>query len=263
MTPSAASTGIGNHHSLDRRQAVGRPGQPLGRRLQSRARRDERTRRLRRCATVDAAVAAATEAAPVLGPDVAGRAGADPLRFPRARRAPQARAGRDPDARARQGPVRRAWRGQPRTRGRRVRLRPAAPPQGRVLRERVDRRRQLLHPPAARGGRGHHALQLPGDGADVDVSARDRLRERVHPEAVGEGSVGRAVLCRAPGGGRPAARRLQRRPRRQGGCRRHPGASGHSGGELRRVDADRPLHLRDRDASTASACRRSAARRTT
>ena len=32
--------------------------------------------------------------------------------------------------------------------------------------------------------RRHHAVQLPGDGADVDVPDRARLRQRVHPEAV-------------------------------------------------------------------------------
>ena len=53
------------------------------------------------------------------------------------------------------------------------------------------------------------------------------------------------------------------RPRRQGGGRRDPRPSGHRGGQLRRVDPDRPLHLRDAAPATASGCRRSAARRTT
>ena len=35
---------------------------------------------------------------------------------------------------------------------------------------------------------GHHAVQLPRDGADVDVGAGDRLRQHVRAEAVGEGS---------------------------------------------------------------------------
>ena len=46
----------------------------------------------------------------------------------------------------------------------------AAAHEGRVLRERLVGRRQLLDPPAARRRRRHHAVQLPGDGADVDVS---------------------------------------------------------------------------------------------
>ena len=99
----------------------------------------------------------------------------------------------------------------------------AAAPEGRVLRERLDRRRQLLDPPAARRRRRHHAVQLPGDGADVDVPARDRVREHLRPEAVGEGSVGRQLLRAScwPRPGLPAGR-LQRRPRRQGRGRRDP-----------------------------------------
>ena len=41
-------------------------------------------------------------------------------------------------------------------------------------------------------------------------------------------------------------RRLQRGAGRQGGGRRDPGAPDDRGGELRRLDADRALHLRDR-----------------
>ena len=33
-------------------------------------------------------------------------------------------------------------------------------------------------------GRGHHAVQLPRDDPDVDVRRRDRLRQRLHPQAV-------------------------------------------------------------------------------
>ena len=47
------------------------------------------------------------------------------------------------------------------------------------------------------------------------------------------------------GGGR-AGRRLQRRPRRQGRGRRAPRASRRRCPELRRLDADRAVHLRDR-----------------
>ncbi len=224
MAPTAPAS-IVNHHALDRRQAVGRVRQPLGRRLQSRPRRTERPRCLCRCGHCRRGGRRRDRRRAIVGPDVARRPGAHPLRLSRARRAAQARPRRDPDARARQGPVGRDGRGQPRTRGGRVRLRLAAPPQGRVLRERVDRRRQLLHPPAARGGRGHHPVQLPGDGADVDVSARHRVRQCLHPQAVREGPVRRPVLCRAPRRGRVATGCLQRRPRRQGGGRCHPRAS--------------------------------------
>ena len=48
-------------------------------------------------------------------------------------------------------------------------------------------------------------------------------------------------------GGRPAGRRVQRRARRQGGRRRDPGPPGCRRGQLRRLDADRPLHPRARE----------------
>ena len=50
---------------------------------------------------------------------------------------------------------------------------------------------------------------------------------------------------RAAEGGRPPGRRLQRRPRRQGRGRRAARAPGRRRGQLRRLDADRALHLRD------------------
>ena len=125
--------------------------------------------------------------------------------------------------RARQDPRRRARRGHPRPRGRRVRRRHPAPPEGRGHRERRHQRRQPLAAPAARGRRRHHAVQLPGDGADVDVPGRAGLRQRLHPEAVRARPVGRrCCLAELPDRGRPARRRLQRRQRRQGGGRRPP-----------------------------------------
>ena len=63
--------------------------------------------------------------------------------------------------------------------------------QGRLLRAGGDRRRRLLDPPAARRGRRHHAVQLPGHGAAVDVRQRHRLRQRLHPQAEREGPLGR------------------------------------------------------------------------
>ena len=78
-------------------------------------------------------------------------------------------------ARARQGALGRARRGDARARGDRVLLRPADAPQERVLRAGVDRHRRLLDPAAARRRRRDHAVQLPGDGAHVDVGAGDRV----------------------------------------------------------------------------------------
>ena len=48
---------------------------------------------------------------------------------------------------------------------------------------------------ARRRGR-HHAVQLPGDGADVDVRQRARVRQHVRAQAEREGSVGAA--CSSP-----------------------------------------------------------------
>ena len=62
--------------------------------------------------------------------------------------------------------------------------------------------------------------------------------------AFGFGEDGRALQA-----GRAARWRVQRRPRRQGGGRRDPRASGHQRGVVRRLDADREIHLRDLRAS--------------
>ena len=74
--------------------------------------------------------------------------------------------------------------------------------------------------------RRHHAVQFPGDGADVDVSDGDRVRQHVRAEAVGARPDAVAAPGRAAAGGGPAGRRVQRRSRRQGGGRRAARASG-------------------------------------
>ena len=53
--------------------------------------------------------------------------------------------------------------------------------------------RRLQHQAAARRGGRHHAVQLPGDGADVDVRQRPRVRQHVRAQAQREGSVGQHV----------------------------------------------------------------------
>ena len=55
----------------------------------------------------------------------------------------------------------------------------------------------LLDPPAARRGRRHHPVQLPGHGAAVDVRQRDRVRQRLRAQAEREGPVGLAAPRRA------------------------------------------------------------------
>ena len=104
----------------------------------------------------------------------------------------------------------------------------------------------VLDQAAGRGGRGHHPVQLPGHGADVDVPDRDRLRQHVRAQAVGEGPV-RVAAARPPvGRGGTARRRVQRGARRQGRGRRAADPPGNRRGQLRRVHADRPVRLRDR-----------------
>ena len=86
--------------------------------------------------------------------------------------------------RARQDPARRQGRRDPRPRGRRVLHRRAAPAEGRVHRRRRPRHRHVLDAPAARRRRRDHPVQLPGDDPDVEDVPGDRLRQRLHPEAL-------------------------------------------------------------------------------
>ena len=182
--------------------------------------------------------------------------------LPARRRAPRgSRAA--PHRRARQGPLRRARRGAARHRGDRVRLRDPAAPEGRLLRAGLDRDRRVLDPAAARRRGRHHAVQLPGDGAHVDVGARDRVRQHVHPQAVREGPVRVDPDRRAAQGGR-ASRTASSTSSRA--TRSRSTRSSSTPASRRSASSAR---LRSRATSTrpgrrpGSACRRSAARRTT
>ena len=64
--------------------------------------------------------------------------------------------------------------------------------------------------------RRHHAVQLPGHGADVDVLQRAGLRQHVRAQAQREGPVGLAAAGRPAAPGRAAGRRVQRRAGRPG-----------------------------------------------
>ena len=166
-------------------------------------------------------------------------------------------------ARARQDPRRCAWRACARHRGRGLRLRHSATAEGRVHAQHRPRHRQLLGPPAARRRGRHHAVQLSGHGADVDVSCRSGLREHVHPEAVRARPVDLdAHLGSVPGGGL-SGWCSECGARRQRGRRCAARSSGREGDQLRRLDADRGVRLFARHRLRASACRRSAAPRTT
>lgn len=58
-----------------------------------------------------------------------------------------------------------------------------------------------------RSGRDH-PVQLPGDGADVDVPAGAGLRQQFRPQAAGAGADGRRASGRAAERGRSAGRRV-------------------------------------------------------
>ena len=165
--------------------------------------------------------------------------------------------------RARQDLRRRQGRHPARPRSGRVRLRHPAPAQGRIHRGRRPRHRPVFDAPAARRRRRHHAVQFSGHDPDVEVRAGARLRQRLHPQALGARSVGADAACRTAGRGRTAGRRAQRRQRRQGSGRhaaRPIRASRRSASSAPRRSPNtstRPA------APTANACNASAAPRTT
>jgi len=90
---------------------------------------------------------------------------------------------------------------------------------------------------------GHLAIQFPGDDPDVEIRARDRLRQRVRPKTVGarsrgaDGAGGLMIEAGLPPG------ISQRRQRRQGSRRRHPRRSRYPRRRLRRFLADRAIYL--------------------
>jgi malonate-semialdehyde dehydrogenase (acetylating) / methylmalonate-semialdehyde dehydrogenase len=137
-------------------------------------------------------------------------------------------------------------RGRPRPREHRVRLRRAAPAEGRLLRAGLHRRRRVLDPPAARRRGRHHPVQLPGDGADVDVRQRHRVRQHLRAQAVREGPVGVAVHRRAAGrGGSPGRRastscRATRWPSTAARAPRRRGVSASSARPRSRSTSTRP-----------------------
>ena len=132
---------------------------------------------LAEAADVDAAVQAAREAFETLGRRLAHAPRARDVRVPRPRRASTSTSSRGSSP-SEHGKVlrRREGRGDPRAGGRRVRVRhcrscsrASSPTRSRPD---VD---ALLVPPAARRLRRHHAVQLPGDGPDVDAPDGDRV----------------------------------------------------------------------------------------
>ncbi len=192
-------------------------------------------------ADVDRAVAAARAAQPAwreVPPQERARARpgaprrADP-ESPGAHRARHRRHGQDPRRRGR--------RGRPRHRVGRVGGRYPPPAQGRDARGSGIRHRRRAGPPARRGGRRDHPLQLPGDDPALVPALRRRLRQRLRPQALRAGSPALPANLRADRRGRdlPAGRR-QPRPRRPGGGRVDPGSRPGGRGLLRRPGEARP-----------------------
>ena len=218
----------------------------------------------RRAEEVDRAVQAAKAAFPAWRAlSLARRAELffrDPRALPRAPRGPRAAAHR----RARQGALRRDGRGRARARGDRVLLRHPDAAEGRLS---PSRRRPAIDVYSIRQPlgvvAGHHAVQLPGDGPDVDVGAGARVRQHVRAQAVREGSV-RVAAARPSCSPRRASRTAsstsstatRSRSTRCSSTRTSP----RSRSSARRRSRSTSTRRRPR---TASAARRSAARRTT
>ena len=268
----------------DRRAASGstapRPGPrpPLDRRRTRRrdvgtrrARSSTRPRDVRRARSTSprsrrsiAAVAAAAAAFPAWRATSIAQAGRDHVPDPQPRRRPPQGDRGAPDRRARQGALRRPGRGRARPRDRRVRLRHPAAAQGRVLASRLSTGidvysiRQPLGVVAGITPFNFPAM-VPmwmfamaiacGNTFILKPSEKDPSRLDLH---------GRAAQ-----GGRRARRRLQRRPRRQGRGRRDPRAPGRRRGLASSARRRSPATSTRPGRGTASACRRSAARRTT
>ena len=130
-------------------------------------------------------------------------------------------------------------------RGDRVRVRDPDAPQGRLLRAGVDRHRRVLDPPAGRRRRGHHPVQLPRDGA----RGCGRLRL---PAATASFSSPRRRICPRQASPPSSSRRPVSRTASSTSCmatrwRSTPSSNTRAScGLVRRLDADRAVHLRDR-----------------
>ena len=146
-------------------------------------------------------------------------------------------------ARARQDLRRRQGRGRARARGRRVLLRHRPSHARRLHRAGRLRHGHLVDPPAGRRGGGHHAVQLPDHDPVLDGRHGGGLRQRLHPEALGEGPERADAAGRAVRRGRRAGRHLPGAERRQGRGRCAAQASRRAGDLLRRLDGDRRVRL--------------------
>ena len=165
--------------------------------------------------------------------------------------------------RARQDLSRRQRRHPARPGSGRIRLRHSASAERRIHRERRPWHRSLFGAPTARRGRRHYPVQFPGDDPVMEMRAGDRLRQCLHPQAVGTRSFRADANCRTVHRGRLAARHSQCRQWRQGSGRY---AADRRAASRRSASSARPISRSTfiRPARrTASACNVSAAPRTT
>ena len=187
------------------------------------------------------------------------------LRHPPGVHRPHRRHRRDDHPRDGQDLPRRAGRGGPLDREHRGRVRRADDDAGQHPGGRRDGHRLRDHPPAGRRRRQHRALQLPGDGAVLVPALRHRVRQRLRAEALRAGADDAGPDVRDHG-----------RRRRPAAGRRSTSSTARSTSSTRcstRPDIDAisfvgsaktaRVRLPRAGRATASACRRSAAPRTT
>src|ERR1700683_4544732 len=95
-------------------------------------------------------------------------------------------------------------------------MRHAEPDAGRIFKRYLPRHRFAHVPGAARRLRWNHAVQLPGDGADVDVPFCDRLWEYVYSETFGKSAPDANAVHGVAEGGGASRWRVSDHSRRQG-----------------------------------------------
>ena len=238
-------------------------GRASGRCVQSRDRRSRFARGTRESVRRRCRRGLREEGVRELGLGVDRKAHPRAVRLPRTGREAPRRSRADAHARTRQSALGCDRRGAARSRSDRVRVRHRRPDEGRLLGERLDRSRLVLDPPAARRRRGHHAVQLPGDGPDVDVPDRDRVREHVRVEAQRARSVASRIsapnCCRRPACPKACSTSCTATRSRSIACSNTPTSPPSASSDRRPSRATSTKTAR----ATASVCRRSAARRTT
>ena len=172
------------------------------------------------------------------------RPGPQAVRAPRAARGPLRGAGAVGDDGDGQDDRRRPRRGGAHGRDGRGRVRDPDDDAGADPRGRLAQHRRRDDPAAGRGVRGDRPVQLPGDGAVLVPSVRDRVRQHVRAEALRAGAADPAAHIRGARRARAPGGRRQPRQRQPRGRRRDPRAPGHRCRVVRRLGAGGADRLR-------------------